>query len=166
MVLDEKAAARFRAKVRQLGPDDCWPWQGTISEGYGRFYLSGKSELAHRVAFFLEHGRWPEPNGLHSCDNGICCNTRHLFEGTVADNNRDCVAKGRHARGDRHGARLHPETRPRGERNAATVLTENQVREIRSLHASLSYAQIAKRFGVSKTVVAYIQRRKTWRHVA
>ncbi len=62
--------------------------------GYGVF----RSHRAHRVAFFLEHKRWPQPCALHKCDNRRCVRPDHLFEGTLADNNRDCAAKGRSAR--------------------------------------------------------------------
>ncbi len=60
-----------------------------------------RSLLAHRVAWAAAHG--PIPPGLwvlHHCDNPRCVNVDHLFLGTVADNNRDMAAKGRH-RGQR-----------------------------------------------------------------
>lgn len=25
--------ARFRSKVRELGPDECWPWRAHLSKG-------------------------------------------------------------------------------------------------------------------------------------
>ena len=50
---------------------------------------------AHRIAFFLAHGHWPEPETLHLCDNPPCCNPRHLREGTRMDNVRDMIMKNR-----------------------------------------------------------------------
>ena len=44
-------------------------------------------------------------------------------------------------------------------RNAAAVA------EIRSLRGKLSQAEIARRFGVSKSCVGGIIYRKTWKHV-
>lgn len=44
--------------------------------------------LAHRVAFFTEHGWWPEAV-RHTCDTPPCCNPKHLLPGTQADNVKD-----------------------------------------------------------------------------
>ena len=49
----------------ELGP--CWLWTASRLKDrqYGMLTDQGKGLLAHRVAFFLEHGRWPLP----------CCRT-------------------------------------------------------------------------------------------
>src|SRR6202040_1098632 len=91
----------------KLGP--CWVWTGYVSKthGYGICHFRRHRETAHRVAFFLHFGRWPEPQACHHCDNKICCRPDHLFEGTSVDNQRDKVQKGREAKGSGHGlARL------------------------------------------------------------
>ena len=38
----------------------CKPWTGATNKvsGYGVRRFQGKATTAHRVAFFLEHGRW------------------------------------------------------------------------------------------------------------
>lgn len=115
------------AHCPELGP--CHIWTGCTNEhGYGKFGLLGKVERAHRVAFFLAHGRWPEPCALHRCDTPACVRLAHLFEGTKADNSRDMTAKGRSgshqhpgrlARGERHGSRTRPDRLPRGDRNGS-----------------------------------------------
>ena len=76
----------------ELGP--CHLWTGTISRGYGVITVDAKVERAHRVAFFLAEGRWPEC-ALHKCDNPPCVRRSHLFEGDRTDNHLDKVAKGR-----------------------------------------------------------------------
>lgn len=92
----------------ELGP--CWVWTAGRSHGYGLIYVdrSGKTR-AHRVSFFLKHGRWPQPCGLHRCDNRLCVRPSHIFEGTKADNVRDMDAKGRRGTfglvGERHHVR-------------------------------------------------------------
>lgn len=86
--------------------DECMVWNGTRDvQGYGVIYGLGerskktgapKGSLAHRVSYTVHKG--PIPDGLcvcHHCDNPPCINPLHLFLGTRADNNRDCVQKGR-----------------------------------------------------------------------
>lgn len=87
---------------QELGP--CHIWVGQRSQrGYGiakvgsRADNSRRKEFAHRIAWFLGHGRWPEPCCLHKCDGGPigCVRLDHLFEGTQLDNIRDMIEKGR-----------------------------------------------------------------------
>jgi SAM-dependent methyltransferase len=59
---------RFWSKVDRRGPDECWPWVGArLESGYGRFKLSNQRKLvpAHRFAWELENGDWPE--GMFAC---------------------------------------------------------------------------------------------------
>jgi len=67
---------------------------------------------------------------MHTCDvryrvgdttNRRCCNPAHLKLGTPSQNTLDRHAKGRTARGDRHGWHLHPECIPRGKRMKTCV---------------------------------------------
>lgn len=57
---------------------ECKPWTGPIdAKGYGRG--PGHHQLAHRVAYELEHG--PIPEGLeidHLCRNRSCVEVTHL----------------------------------------------------------------------------------------
>lgn len=70
--------------------------------GYARVftYRFGKRiSLAHVLAWVDEHGCLPpedKPCILHRCDNPPCIEPAHLWAGTVAENNRDKAAKGRH----------------------------------------------------------------------
>lgn len=92
---------RFWENVDKRGPDDCWEWMAGKEFGYGyirREGHKGKMARAHRVAWELTNG--PIPKGmcvLHRYDNPGCCNPAHLWLGTLADNNADMAAKGRHA---------------------------------------------------------------------
>jgi hypothetical protein len=97
-------AERFARKVNLNGPTPkhmphlgpCHMWTGSMdSKGYGQIQVDGRLVVAHRVAFFLAHGRWPVPWGLHHCDTPACVRADHIFEGTPADNTADMIAKGR-----------------------------------------------------------------------
>jgi hypothetical protein len=80
---------------QQLGNCHVFTGNARVGAGYGAFRAFGSSQLAHRVAFYLAEGRYPEPQALHHCDNPLCVRRSHLFEGTQADNLADMAAKGR-----------------------------------------------------------------------
>lgn len=160
--------ARFRAKFAVGAPDECWEWQekGRLRWGYGAFYLNGKTVRAHRVAFLLAHGHWPDPCALHDCDNPPCVNPAHLYEGTMAENMADRDRRGRHVAsfGDSNGSRTHPERLPRGERHPAAKLTRSAADEIRSLAlAGWLQRDIADAYGVTFSLVSQIKRGVVWR---
>lgn len=147
---------RFWEKVdRSGGPDACWEWQAYRSKpGYGYFKVDGCVSHAHRIAWSLSNSS--SPQGLcvcHRCDNPPCCNPAHLFLGTLADNNADMVAKGRNVvvTGDRHGSRLHPERRPRGERHWKARFTDDTIAEIRRVYEAtrVSQRKLARQYGIS-----------------
>lgn len=101
-------ALRFWDSVATASADECWPWQGELrSNGYGVCRVGARRHNAHRVAWSLHHGREPDLQILHHCDNPSCCNPAHLYEGTQAENIRDMVQAGR-ARNGRTGS-LSPE---------------------------------------------------------
>jgi hypothetical protein len=69
-------------------------------------------------------------------------------------------------RGDASGSRRHPEKRARGEAHGLAKLTEDQIREIRTLMASgRPRRELAALYGVSGTLISNIYNRKIWTHV-
>ncbi len=142
---------RFFEKVSEPDENGCRRWLGSfVTRGYGAFWLDGRVQLAHRVAFFLAYGRWPEPMCLHRCDNRWCCEESHLFEGESTDNVRDMVGKGRH-------------DPSRGERNGMAKLTDAAVRDIRT--RARTQREYAALYGVSQGTVWLAQAGRKWRHV-
>ena len=89
---------KFWERTDKRGPDDCWPWLGTLTDsGYGRIYIAGRRIIATRISWEIANGK-PFPEGLiacHRCDNPICVNPAHIWPGTSQDNIDDCIAKGR-----------------------------------------------------------------------
>ena len=77
----------------------CIEWAGPLDkDGYGQAY-DPKTQLikrAHRISWQNVNGEIPAGLCvLHTCDNPKCVNTDHLFLGTVSDNNKDRMLKGR-----------------------------------------------------------------------
>ena len=93
---------KLKSKLKET-ETGCHEWTGALApSGYGYITASRKWRLknryfrTHRVFYFLEIGIQPgELLVLHACDNPPCCNPKHLFLGTNADNSLDCVLKGR-----------------------------------------------------------------------
>lgn len=76
----------------------CWLWTGVIHprHGYGQIRVDGVIRRVHRVAFAVFTGTEPgEKLVCHRCDIRNCINPEHLFLGSVRDNSRDMMAKGR-----------------------------------------------------------------------
>jgi hypothetical protein len=137
--------------------EKCWPWpHHRTKQGYGRLGRAGdpcRNILAHRAAFEILHGHEPMPKGRHTCDHPWCFNPYHVAEGTQAQNVADMMERGHHVakKGSEHGG---------------AKLTDEQVREIRSLYDSgIFQPQIAKQFGLCQTSVSRIVRRDSWKHV-
>ena len=126
--------------------EGCWGWKGAKKAKlhYGGLTFRNRDNLtAHRVSYELFIG--PIPKGmfvLHKCDNAECSNPDHLFLGTILDNKRDQIAKGR---------------------SSVEKLNVEKVKEIkRMLSNGILHKVIAKEYGISLRTVWCIQTGKTW----
>lgn len=129
----------------ELGECHLWTGSKSNADGYGSFRFQGKPRAAHRIAFFLAHGRWPDPCALHHCDNPSCVRLEHLFEGTKLDNARDRDAKRRRVV-------------PRGERNWSAKLLDAEVAAIRlALVGGSTVGELAARYAVSEPLIYAIR---------
>jgi len=165
----------WRSVRRNKGPNACWEWQGTLTAPdasglqYGiigvRVGDTRKRYKAHRVAFLIQHGRWPDKLVCHTCDNPKCVRGSHLFEGTHRDNHHDMLRKGRagtflptQPRDPRFPKYLYSHTNQR-------VLTWEVVQALRADHAKqpLNFAEVAKAFALRKRTIRDAVTGKTWR---
>jgi hypothetical protein len=155
--------ARFWPKVDiPADVSQCWLWTAAKDkDGYGFIKIrvsdgpppSFQNIRAHRFMWEFHHGPPPKYTVvMHSCDNPACVNPSHLSIGTDGDNMRDRDRKRRNSHGDRH-----PEAK----------LTSDDVREIRRLHATGNFTQVAlaERFKVSCPAIWKIVHNYKWKHV-
>lgn len=162
-------AAKLQSRL-VASPSGCHEYTGGLNrKGYGVLYIGDGQRSAHRCAYTLWVG--PIPEGMlvcHRCDNPRCCNPKHLFIGTVQDNNRDRDSKGRNIShsGDLHYSRTQPERLARGEGHGMARLNDEKVRLIReSARAGVSLKELAKKLGVHYTLCWQISKGRGWAHV-
>lgn len=153
-MMKKKPIERFNEKFTVNNVSGCWEWTSAmLNSGYGLFFFKGKSISAHRASHILNIGEIPD--GLcvcHRCDNRKCVNPRHMFLGTVADNN-----------GDRHSKGRSKYIAHKGTRNGRSKLNEDQVMEI--YLSSESCKITGRKYDVSHTVVWQIRNGKKWTEV-
>ena len=131
-----------------------WPYKPN-RYGYGQVYANGKGgQLAHRVALATISEPPTEKHvAAHGpCNDRLCVNPRHSSWKTQKENIADKHRDGTHQEGERHGM---------------CRLTEDQVLEIRSLHATGNYLhrELAAMFDCDRSNIGLILRRKHWNHI-
>lgn len=171
---------RFDSRVMPVPFSGCYEWLGKADRlGYGRIWVSGGYQLAHRVAYFIEYGVLRDDQVIcHRCDNPSCVRPEHLFAGTQADNIRDAQRKGRLAVGDRHGSyreRHHSygkrnlalceaaSVANRGEGNGKAKMSEAQA--YLALREGWPRQRIADEFGVNYQTASDLVAGRTWKHL-
>jgi hypothetical protein len=83
--LKEKFADTL-AKSRR-GPDECWPWVGALTEGYGYIKHDNRNIPAHRLSYAAVNGEIPPKREIdHICRNKSCVNPNHLRSVTTGQN--------------------------------------------------------------------------------
>lgn len=153
--------------------DECieWPYS-TVTNGYGKVKIAGKTRGVHVVALELTtprpagkvcsvKGNWVEGSKLQAahgpCHNRLCFNPRHLSWKTNAENQRDKK---------RDGTNLD------GERNHKCKLTGAQCAEIIARYKGKqkpgsgpntgpTLQELGDEFGISDQQVSYIVRGKS-----
>lgn len=136
---------RFMEKVKKVG--DCWIWTaGKRNLKYGVF----EDTTSHRFSYKHFKGSIPKNNCvLHRCDTPLCVNPKHLFIGTIKDNNNDRDSKGRTAVGEKSGR---------------AKLTLKEVLWIRN-NPHLKPRVILKKLSIKRCQLYLIRSRKSWAHL-
>lgn len=77
---------KFWDKVRKS--KGCWNFIGSVGkDGYGKFYIDGKMEMAHRVSYKIKVGEIPKGLNIdHKCRNRACVNPKHIEPVTQREN--------------------------------------------------------------------------------
>lgn len=158
----EQAKTRIENNIDIDAESGCWNWRGTAREnGYMRTTFQRNNWYIHRLSFAAYIGEIAEGLDVcHKCDNRACCNPQHLFAGTREDNMKDCVSKGRQAKGE--VLSVHR----RGVKCALAKLTPIKVRRIRALkRRGFKTKLLSSLFMVSSDTIRKIASFNVWRHV-
>lgn len=140
----------IRPHFKATGYIDYWLW----SDG------QKKRTSAHRLVWRTFCGEIPKGLEINHL-NGIKTDNRLA--------NLELATKSWNAA---HSFRVLGRPAPRfgspGVKNAAAILTEDAVREMRALYSTKAFKQseLGAKFGVSQRTVSLVVRRQTWSHVA
>lgn len=152
---DEGDPLKFLFNALQSEADDCIVWPYTRGQkGYGQVRYKGKAQQCHRLICEMAHGEPPSAihQAAHNCGKGHigCINPRHLYWATPQENTLDRIG---------HGTWIQ------GQDASYAKLTEANVIDIRHLAGTMRHIDIAALYGVSRSAVGAIIRRKRWKHV-
>lgn len=142
----------FLEDVLPYSGSDCliWPY-ARDDAGYARLYDGARMKAAHRMVCEQIYGAPPsrKHHAAHSCGKGHegCVSPKHVRWATVTENMRDRVEHG---------------TSNRGQRQWQARLTEEDIREIRSLVSGMTQSAMARKFGVDQSHISDIINRRRW----
>ena len=141
-MFDQKTKDRFWEYVEKSpDPEACWIWERSKLRGYGKHHTRGRTYIAHRFAWMLEHGEIPPGKDIHhKCANKSCVNPAHLEAISHKANMKEAARRGVWA----------------GTRNGRARRTQSQVKIIRTLKAvGLPVGRISRAMKIPKRSVYY-----------
>lgn len=151
---------KFSDKIYPEPNTGCWLWSGSYNpSGHGKIKPSSHNGFgyAHRYSFFIHNGEFDRSmQVLHHCDNPHCVNPDHLYLGDQKQNMRDASNRKRFIN-------------RRGSKASRSILTEDQVLEIRRTFKTRSKEfgsdALAKKYGVGVSNIQNILCRLSWKHI-
>jgi hypothetical protein len=150
----EVLVKRFWSYVDKRQDNECWEWKGSLMKrgNYGQLRFNKKTLKSHRLSFEINKGKINSKSLVcHSCGNSKCCNPNHLYLGNHRDNYLDSV---KHKTAyilkpinpeDVHCAKINFEI-------AKIIRNSNE-----------SGIELAKRYGITKSMVSRIKRNLAWK---
>lgn len=142
-----EAKERFWNKVEKQ--NSCWIWKGPIAKNYGMMFYKGQIK-AHRFSYLIHHGELKKKYFIcHHCDNPLCVNPDHIYQGKPKENSRDAQKRKRMRMGDRHHK---------------TKIKDEDVKYIRS--CSEKGVDLAKKYNVNKTTISGIRTYRMRKYVS
>ena len=117
-------------------------------DGYAQKFCSIRKRPIPQNRWVWEEHFGDIPPGLvirHTCDNPPCININHLQIGTIQDNVRDRVLRGR----------------------SGKSLDTQQVLEIRAAYSlgNTTYRELAQEYSVTPTTIYCVVSRRSWKHL-
>jgi hypothetical protein len=73
----------------------CWIYPSSNHKRYPHCTFDGKRELIFHIIYNIFHGP-PTKWILHKCNNKLCVNPNHLYDGSPKDNVADMIKAGTH----------------------------------------------------------------------
>lgn len=141
-----------RAKpIRFIINNNCWECiSHVLDRGYPRIRYQNRLWIMSRLVYEIYNNKKITEglHILHSCDNPMCINPKHLREGTDRDNMDDMLERNR---------------RPllQGEDTSSAKLTEEQVAFIRK-DGAYTMKQLANMFDISLSCIKSIKLGRAW----
>lgn len=144
---------------RSIDKNGCWNYTGFIGpRGYGEISLHGKTRTVSRIYWLLTQNPSITSTVLicHHCDNRLCFNPAHLYEGSYKSNVDDMYRRNRRTTGGAFPGEAHHKAK----------LKSADIPKIRKrIKAGEGTLAISKDYGVSQSAITLIKTGKTWKHV-
>lgn len=114
--------------------------------GYPRTLFKGKKIRVHVISLEQRLGRKIKKGyqANHTCNNKLCINPEHLYEGTQEQNIQDAMESGSFSKGENH---------------VSAKLSDQEIKEIRK--SGLSRKELSRMYKITTTHISRIIRRKS-----